>query len=319
MKKIISIVIPAYREELYLRETIALLMKELALFSHDYDFEIVIVNDGSPDDTWGVIQSLSAEYESIVGVNLSRNFGKEIALTAGLEQSSGDAVITLDADGQYPIDKIPLFLQKRKEGYKIVYNKRPVQQGVSWFKTMSSKAFYRLFSQLSDVQIESQTTDYRLLDREVVNVFLKFKEKNRMFRGLIDWVGFKRYALEFDTLPPPHGRVASYSYSKLFKLALDSLTSFSAVPLKLIGLLGAMISLLSSLAICFILGHKIFFDNAWGFTNLGLFTLFNTFFIGIMMIGMGLIAMYIARIHDEVMDRPLYIVDEVIKNENMKH
>ena len=312
MKKHISFVIPAYREELYLRETIALLMKELAVFSAEYSFEIVIVNDGSPDDTWWVIQSLSDEYEGIVGVNLSRNFGKEIALTAWLEQSRGDAVITLDADGQYPIDKIPLFLQKRKEWYKIVYNKRPVQQWVSWFKTMSSKAFYRLFSQLSDVQIESQTTDYRLLDREVVKVFLKFKEKNRMFRGLIDWVGFKKYPLEFDTLPPPQWRVASYTYSKLLRLALDSLTSFSAVPLKLIGLMGGCISFMSSLAICFILGHKIFFANTWWFTNLGLFTLFNTFFIGILMIGMGLIAMYIARIHDEVMDRPLYIVDEVI-------
>jgi dolichol-phosphate mannosyltransferase len=133
-----------------------------------------------------------------------------------------------------------------------------------------------------------------------------------MYRWLIDWIGFKKYALEFDTLPPPDGRIASYSYSKLVKLALDSFTSFSAVPLKLVGWLGAIITCCSGIGMIFILFHIFALDNPRGFTNLWFFTLLNTFFVGILMMSLWLIAMYIARIHDEVMDRPLYIIEEKI-------
>ncbi len=233
-------------------------------------------------------------------------------MTAGIEASNGDAVITLDVDGQHPVEKIPLFLAERENGYDIVYNKRPEIKGASWIKRVTSKLFYRFFNAISSFQLESQTTDYRLLDRKVVNVFLTFKEKNRMYRGLIDLLGFEKKALIFNALPNPEGRQASYSYQKLFKLALDSITSFSVWPLKLVAIVGMLITFFAFFGILFILCHYFFFANAWGFTNLGLFTLVNTFFIGIMMMSLGLIAIYIANIHEEVQDRPLYIAKGTI-------
>jgi polyisoprenyl-phosphate glycosyltransferase len=277
--------------------------------SHSYDFEMIFVNDGSPDTgkTWWEILILAQQDPKVKGINFSKNFWKEIALTAGIEASKGDAVITLDVDGQHPITKIPDFLAAREEGFDIVYNKRPEILGAWWLKRITSKIFYRFFNAISSFKLESQTTDYRLLDRKVVDVFLQFKEKNRMYRGLIDLLGFEKKALIFDALPNPEWREPSYNYNKLMKLALDSITSFSVWPLKLVALVGISITILSLVGIMIILGHIFFFSNAWWFTNLWLFTLINTFFIGIMMISLGLIAIYIANIHEEVQDRPLYI------------
>jgi polyisoprenyl-phosphate glycosyltransferase len=144
-------------------------------------------------------------------------------------------VITLDADGQHPVIKLPDFLQAREEGYDIVYNKRPQNDGATWTKKITSKIFYAIFNRISEFTLEAQTTDYRLLDRKVVDVFLQFTEKNRLYRGLIDRIGFEKKALEFDALEAIGNRQATYSYSKLIQLALNSITSFSVFPLKLVG------------------------------------------------------------------------------------
>ena len=178
-------------------------------------------------------------------MHLSRNFGKELAITAGLEYSTGGAVITLDADGQHPVERIPDFLARWNEGYDIVYNRRPEIHGASFFKRATSRFFYGLFNAVSEFKLEPGTTDYRLLDREVVNAYLRFHEKNRMYRGLIDWLGFQKIALVFDAKKRLSGE-ASYSYTKLLSLAINNLTSFSFFPLKFVGYIGFMITSLGS-------------------------------------------------------------------------
>lgn len=309
-KKLVSLIFPAYKEQKSIAPMYHALQKEILPWLSDrYDFEMIFVDDGSPDagkTRWEIL-ILASQDQMVKGIHFSRNFGKEIALTAGIQASRGDAVITLDVDGQHPISKIADFISTREQWYDIVYNKRPKIKGAGRFKRVSSKLFYKCFNAISVFKLEAQTTDYRLLDRKVVNVFLQFKEKNRMYRGLIDLLGFEKKALIFDALANPDGRVASYNYNKLMKLALDSLTSFSVWPLKIVAIIGILITFFSCIGVLFILWHQFFFANKRGFTNLGLFTLVNTFFIGIMMISLGLIAIYIANIHEEVQDRPLYI------------
>ena len=309
--KHLSIVIPAYNEYLLLPNTIASIQQKMVEIG-GYTYEIVVVNDGSTDATRHTISQLAQKYSEIVGVNFSRNFWKEIALSAGLKYASWDAVITYDADGQYPIDKLPDFIEARESWYKIVYNKRPKTVWVWWIKRVTSRGFYKFFNLISDFKLESQTTDYRLLDRHVVDIFLQFNEKNRMYRGIIDLIWFNKKALIFDALPNPEGRKPSYNYSKLIQLALDSITSFSVWPLKLVAMMGTLITTLSCIWLCTIFVMIVFMNNPRGITNLWTFTLINTFFMWILMMSMGLIAIYIANIHAEVQNRPLYIVQDVI-------
>lgn len=317
--KHISLVVPAYNEHILLPKTVASIHTQMKSLS-GYSFEIVIVNDGSRDATWSVISDLSKQYPEVKWVNFSRNFWKEIALSAGLEYATGDAIITLDADGQHPIVKIPDFLAAREEWYGIVYNKRPEIKWASFLKRITSRGFYKIFNMLSDVKLESQTTDYRLLDRRVVDVFKTFSEKNRMYRGIIDLIWFHKKALVFDALPSPDGREPSYNYRKLVKLAIDSITSFSVRPLKAISSLWVFITFLSLAWLAMIFVMRVFMNNPRWITNLGIFTLVNTFFMWVVMMWLWLIAVYIAKIHEEVQGRPLYIVQEEVgfKTENSK-
>lgn len=286
-------------------ESIIMVIKTLS-----YEYEIIIIDDWSTDYTWQIIYDLSQLYPEVKGIRFSRNFGKEIALTAWLEYACGDAVITIDADGQYPVQKIPDFVAKREEWYKIVYNKRPYIKNASFIKHITSKLFYIFFNFISEFKIESQITDYILLDRKVVNIFLQFGEKNRMYRWLVHRIWHKKFALVFDALPNERHAKSWYSYKKLFNLALHSITSFSVRPLKIVGILGMILIFMTSMMLIFVLCHIILMNNTLWFTNLGILTLINTFYVGIMMTSLGMIAIYIANIHQETIKRPLYIVED---------
>jgi dolichol-phosphate mannosyltransferase len=188
---LISIVIPAYREAKNLPIVTAHIVQTMSTHiaeAPSISYEILIVDDGSPDDTWSVIQELCTTYVQVRGIALSRNFGKELAITAGLEAARGDAILTMDADGQHPVEQIPAFVRTWQEGYDIVYNKRPEIDGASWLKRYTSHMFYAIFNSISEFKLEPQTTDYRLLSRDVVDSYLRFREKNRMYRGLVDWM-----------------------------------------------------------------------------------------------------------------------------------
>lgn len=215
-------------------------------------------------------------------------------------------MITLDADGQHPVDRIPDFIREWESGYDVVYNKRPETTGASWYKKKTSQFFYKMFNAISEFQLEPGTTDYRLIDRAVVDAYLRFSEKNRMYRGLIDWLGFSKKALIFDAKTRLHGE-ATYDYRMLIRLALHSLTSFSSFPLKLVGYMGFLIVLFGGIALFFQFIDKIGITQ-FGFSNIGIVIVINTIMVGVVLMSLGLIGIYIANIHEEVIGRPLYIV-----------
>lgn len=315
MKRLISIVIPAYNEWNWIKQIYSDILKTINQIQN-YNFEIIFVNDWSKDNTWEEINELHSIDKNVIWINFARNFWKEIALSAGLEYASWNAVITLDCDWQHPVEKIPLFIEEWENWIDIVYNKRPEIEKVNFLKKLSSKLFYKIFNTISNFKMESWTTDYRLLDRKVVDMFLKLKEKNRTYRWLVDWLWFNKKALIFNALPNKIWREPSYSFVKLVKLAIDSITSFSVFPLKLVWFFWVIVTFLWFFWLFLSILDKINILNIW-FSNLFIIVIINTILMWIILISLWFISLYIATIHKEVLNRPLYIVKEVLKNEKV--
>lgn len=314
-KKIISLVIPVYKEE----NNISLLYIELKdilnNISNDYNYEIIFVNDWSTDSTWTQIEKICFKDKHVKGINLSRNFWKEVAISAWIESTSWDCVITLDWDWQHPVEKIPDFIHEWEKWYQVVYNKRPKIKGASFIKRLSSTMFYKLFNTMSDFKLEPGTTDYRLLDRKVVNYFVKFWEKNRLYRWLTDWMWFDKKALIFDAKERLDWGDGTYTYSNLLKLAVNSLTSFSLFPLKLVWYLWTIITIFSVIMFSIIIIDRLFNDYFW-FSNLSLVMILNTTLMWIVLVSLWFIAHYIWKIHEEVLWRPMYIVNDKLNFKN---
>ncbi|MDO8566237.1 MAG: glycosyltransferase family 2 protein [Candidatus Moranbacteria bacterium] len=308
MAKKISVVIPAYNEE----KNIPLVSQAIVdVFSSlPYAYEIIFVNDGSSDNSLLELLRLGQSDHRIKCLDFSRNFGKESATSAGCHVAQGDAIITMDADLQHPPALILKFLQLWEQGAEVVYTVRKENKGSSWIKKIFSKLFYFIFNRVSGMRTESGSTDFRLMDKKVIEVFRKFPERERMFRGMIDWMGYKREKVEFVAPERIHGN-ANYSYNKLFQLALNSFTSFSLLPLRLAGYFGIFITFVSGLLLAIMLITDWFF-NPTTFTPIAILGVSNMFLIGIVLISLGFIALYIARIHNEVINRPLYIVREKV-------
>lgn len=307
MPQLISVVIPVYNEE----KNITLLnerIKNVFTSLDQYDYELIFVNDGSRDNSFLEIYNLSQRDPHVKGIDFSRNFGKEPATSAGCHFASGEAVVTMDADLQHPPELVKEFLKLWKEGVEVVYTVRKENKGASFLKRLTSGAYYWLFNKVSELRVEPRSTDFRLMDKKVIDVFRQFPERERMFRGMIDWMGYKRARVEFVAAERANGE-AQYSYRKLFRLALNSFTSFSLWPLRLAGYLGVFITFLSVLLLFVMLITRWFFDSRM-FTPIAILGTVNTFLIGIVLISIGFIALYIARIHGEVINRPLYIVRE---------
>lgn len=307
MKKI-SVIIPAYNEE----KNIPLAYQELKkVFAScgDYNFEIFFVNDGSRDETLEEIEKLAQKDESVRYIDFSRNFGKEVATTAGINNCSGDACIMVDADLQHPIELIPEFIKKWEEGAEVVVGVRKKNKSVGWFKKIGSKLFYKIINRIAEVKVVPNATDFRLLDRVVINEFNRFTESNRMTRALIDWLGFKREYINFEANERIHGE-ASYSFWKLFKLAVNSFISLSLLPLKLAGNLGIVIMLTSGIAGFYILIGKYFFHWRFAstFSDAENLAILLVFLVGIILTSLGLMALYVANIHGEVINRPMYVI-----------
>lgn len=302
----LSLVVPVYNEGrgLYaLAERVAAVMDGLP-----YAWELVLVDDGSRDDSWDVIAELSARDPRVKGLMLSRNFGKEMALTAGVELAEDpDAVICLDADLQHPPEIIPELVKKWEEGFEIVATIREKVADYSFVKRHGSRAFYWFMRRFTDLDIPPNSTDFRLLDKKVVKTLERFTEGSRMFRGLIDWMGYKKTYLSFCAPARSEGQPA-YSLKKLFNLAVNSFTSFSLVPLRFTGYLGLLIVAVTLPLFFFMFaGNALFGMNI---TALAFFTVFNTFLIGVVLCALGMMSLYIGHIHTEVVNRPLYIVRE---------
>ena len=309
--KLISIIIPAHNEEKNIPLVYAKLKEIFHKLKDRYAWEIIFVNDGSSDKTLAEIEKLSEADAQIKYIDFSRNFGKEIATSAGLNNCHGDACIMLDADLQHPVELIVQFLQKWEQGFQVVVGVRKKSAAHSWIKKTGSKIFYQILGKISEVDIVPGSTDFRLLDRAVIEEFNRFTETNRMTRGLIDWLGFKRTYIYFEANERMYG-TASYSLWKLTKLALNSFVSLSLLPLKIAGYLGIIITTISLVS-----GTSIFFgkylfhaDFASHFSDAENLAIFIVFLVGIILMSVGMMSLYVANIHSEVVRRPLYVINK---------
>ena len=305
-KKILSIVSPVYNEAENLGEFYSRVIN--ATDNLNLEIEIIYINDGSQDSTIDIITKQRQIDNRITIIDLSRNFGKEIALTAGLDYSSGDAVIVIDADLQDPPELIPKLVEKWREGYDVVNAKRIKRKGESLLKKVMSYIYYRLLFYLSDINVPKDTGDFRLLNKNALDALLKLREKHRYMKGLFVWVGFKQKEIEYEREARFKGKT-KWGFFSLFNLAFDGLTSFSIMPLRLASTIGFLSALIG-----FFYGAVIFFKTLFfhepvaGFTSL---VVLITFFGGIQLLSIGIIGEYIGRIFNETKNRPLYVVKNI--------
>ena len=305
----LSIVIPLYNESLNLPGLHASLCDVLAELT-DYMFEIVYVNDGSRDDSLQILHGLAARDKRVRIISLSRNFGKEVATTAGLHAAIGAAILTLDADGQHPVELIPLFIERWKLGSKVVIGVRTANQREGLTKRYGSKLFYSLINKFANTHIVPGSTDFRLIDRSVQAAFMRLTERNRITRGLIDWLGYQRDYIEFVANARQHGE-AGYSLGALIKLAIDSVISLSASPLYIVAYLGAFVLLVSVILFIFMVVDRVLRDPLnLNLTGGAYVLVLMLFLIGVLLLSQGIIGLYLSHIHSETQNRPLYIIDE---------
>ena len=307
----ISIIVPLYNEEPnidYLFERIFKVVDNLQL-----SYEIVCVDDGSKDNTLKCLIDYHYRYPTIKILSLSRNFGKDIALTAGLENAQGQAIIPIDADLQDPPELIEPLIAKWREGYDVVYARRRTRQGESWVKRFTANIFYRIIGRLSSVPIPRDTGDFRLLDRRVVDALKKMPERTRFMKGLFAWVGFKQTYVLYDR-PNRFQGTTKWNYWKLWNFAIDGITSFSLVPLKVWSYLGFIISLLAFIYGSFLILRTLILGiDVPGYASLMVTVLFVG---GVQLITLGVIGEYLGRIYEEVKQRPLYLIRECYGFEN---
>jgi dolichol-phosphate mannosyltransferase len=306
-----SLVIPVYNEE----STIDELYRRVSavMDSLDGDSELILINDGSRDRTLELLRELHDRDDRVVYLSLARNFGHQIAVTAGLNFVRGKAIIILDADLQDPPELIPEMLELWRDGYQVVYAQRTKRRRESFFKKFTAYAFYRILKQLADVDIPTDTGDFCLMDRQVVDILNDMPERNRYIRGLRSWVGFKQTAIKFERDPRFAGEV-KYTLAKTLGLAINGLVSFSRIPLRLSTYLGLFSALVALGMAMLVLYWRIFSASSvlTGFATIAI----AVFFIGaVQLISIGILGEYIGRIYEEVKGRPLYTLAEVGRKE----
>jgi polyisoprenyl-phosphate glycosyltransferase len=300
-----SIIAPVYNE----RESLPELQRRVTevMDQTGEPWELVLIDDGCTDGSTDLIREMARKDERIRAVIFARNFGHQIAVTAGLDYSRGEAVVIIDADLQDPPEVILQMIQKWKEGYEVVYAVRAEREGETWFKTFTASMFYRLIYKITDVKIPLDTGDFRLMDRQVVNVMNRMRERHRFLRGMSAWIGFKQIGLPYKRAARFAGKT-KYPFSKMFKLALNAITSFSYFPLQMATYVGFISAGISIVAIPIVIierlaGTQAFIGQAT--------TLIAVLFLGgVQLISLGILGEYIGRIYDEAKGRPLYIARE---------
>ena len=307
----IAIVIPVYNEEANIRVVYERIVTHFRAKLHQYSYEILFVDDYSTDASLQRIERLARRDPCVRYIHFSKNFGKEIALTAGLHHVSADAAaaIMMDADLQHPPERIASFVKAWERGNEVVIGVRTRTRGESWWARASSRLYYWVLNAIADTEILSGATDFRLLDRVVIDAFKRLPEHNRLTRGLIDWLGFQRATISFVAPERAHGQ-RRYTGRQRIKTAAASIVSHSVLPLKFIGYIGIVITVFAGLLGLFIFFEKYVFDDALGFQFSGpaILAVINLFLAGVMLMGLGLIALYIAPIKTEIANRPLYVI-----------
>ncbi len=302
-----SVVVPVYNEELVVMESYRRLKEVMDASGEAY--ELIFVNDGSRDKTVDIITDICGKDSNVRLVSFSRNFGHQIAITAGMDYSSGQAIVVIDGDLQDPPEVIPKMIAKWKEGNDVVYGKRAERKGETVFKKITANIFYRSLRKLTDVDIPVDTGDFRLIDRKVCDALKKVRERNRYIRGIISWLGFKQTGVEYVREKRFAGKT-KYPLKKMLRFAFDAITSFSYKPLKLASYIGFLLSLASFVYLIVVIFQKIFSKDSvipgWAST-LAVNLLFN----GVVLMILGIIGEYIGRIYDEAKGRPLYVVKDL--------
>ena len=308
-----SIVVPVYNEEEVIHETYRRLTEVMRSTKEAY--ELLFVNDGSKDRTAEIIKEYSEQDPAVVLLDFARNFGHQIAITAGMDYARGEAVVVIDADLQDPPELILEMIEKWKQGFDVVYAKRTKRKGETYFKKQTAAMFYRFLRAMTDIDIPLDTGDFRLLDRKVCDQMNSIQEKNRFVRGLVSWVGFKQIAVEYERDERLAGE-SKYPLKKMLKLSMDGITSFSYKPLKLASYAGVTLSGIGFIYLLVVLYLKLFTDST--ITGWSSLIVIQLFFSGIILIILGMIGEYIGRIYDETKNRPLYIVREKYQLETRK-
>ena len=310
MKKLLSFVVPVYNEERNIPVLYEKLQTVMTAVSEKYDSEIILVNDGSRDNSWQVIKKIAEFDDRIVGITFSRNFGHQMALTAGYDHAQGDAVIALDADLQDPPELIYQMIAQWQQGFYIVYARRS-SRADGFLKKITANIYYKLLYKVADVVIPQNVGDFRLIDKRVLYHINACRERARYLRGMVAWTGFKHTFVDFERGNRLLGETG-YSWSKLFSLAFDGLTNFSLFPLKIAAFMGLLVIAVGSCMFMYVT-YDILFNNAhyppfkWLLTSLYVFT-------GIQFILMWLLGEYVGRIYEQLKNRPLYIIEASIRH-----
>jgi len=303
----ISVVCPAFNEEGNIREVVERTDRVLSGRSNHLPYEIIIVNDGSTDATLDVARGLIARYPAVRVVNLSRNFGHQLAATAGIDVARGDAIILIDSDLQDPPELIDAFLDRWQQGYDVVYAVRRSRKGESGFKVATAHWFYRLAQRWTSVPIPLDAGDFRLMSRRVADVLRQAREKHRFLRGLTSWAGFTQIGVQYDR-ERRHSGSSKYSLAKMLRFAIDGLTSFSEIPLRFATYVGFVVSCLSFVYAVVILALKFAHQNTPGYTSMMIAILFLG---GVQLITIGILGEYVGRIYEQSKHRPLYVIDRI--------
>ena len=310
--KTITIIIPAYNEQEVL-EPLLVRLANLADGQKKYGFEFLFVNDGSSDETLDLVKAAAKKDRRISYVNLSRNFGKEVAMLAGLDHATGDAVVIIDADLQDPPELIPKMVSYWEDGYDDIYAKRRSRAGESWLKKTTSSWFYSVLQNTTQIPLQRDTGDFRLMSRRFVDALIELRETERYTKGMFSWVGFKKKEILYDRDPRAAGQT-KWNYLKLVNLAIDGITSFTTAPLRLASILGFIVSLLAFVYIVFIVFRTLFFGtDLAGYSSTMAVILFLG---GVQLLSIGIIGEYVGKIFNETKHRPLYFVDEYHKSKD---
>ena len=303
----ISVVVPAYNEQEVLAEfhrRLAAVMATLGM-----SWEVVYVNDGSTDATLSVLHRLREDDAHAAVINLSRNFGKEIALTAGLDHATGAATVVIDADLQDPPELIPEFVRQWKQGADVVYARRVARDGETFLKKLTARLFYRVAGRLGRVTIPSDTGDFRLLGRRALDELLRLREQHRFMKGLFVWVGFRQVAVEYRRDPRYAGHT-KWNYWRLWNFALEGVTSFSTAPLRLASYVGALVALWAfGFAVWVVIKTLVFGDPVAGYPTIMVAMLFLG---SVQLMALGIIGEYLGRMFDESKNRPLYVLESYL-------
>ena len=304
----LSVIIPIYNEEMNLVPMNNRIIAALSPLGIPY--EIVYVNDGSKDNSLPIIMGLSEENASVKYIDFSRNFGHQIAISAGLEHAMGERIVIMDGDGQDPPELIPDLLKTSLEGFEVVYAKRKKRKGESFLKKLTAKLFYRFLANITQIEIPLDTGDFRLIHRKVQKVLLNMPEQHKYLRGQIAWIGFNSTFVEYDREERMGGNT-KFTYGKMMRFATDGISGFSNWPLKVATMLGFAVSGIAFMLIIYSLYQKFFGFTEVGWTSLHISVLFLG---GVQLLGIGILGEYLGRVSENVKNRPTYIV----KNSNIQ-